>query len=84
MARSTALKLQMWGNSIALRIPSAIARRARLAAGQTVEISVAESGLTVVPAGKRDLSLDERLRQFDPTLHGGEAMAARRAGNEAI
>ena len=84
MAKSVALKLQMWGNSLAVRIPSAIARTAKLLPGQPVEISVEELGVLIVPVGGRDLTLAERLRQFDPSLHGGEAMVARRLGHEAV
>lgn len=84
MTKSVALKLQMWGNSLAVRIPSAIARTARLLPGQPVEISVEEVGVSIVPVGSRDMTLTERLRQFDPSLHGGEAMVARRVGHEAI
>lgn len=84
MPKPAALKLQMWGNSLAVRIPSAIARVAKLSPGQPVEISVEDVGVSIVPLGGRDMTLAERLRQFDPTLHGGEAMAARRTGHEAM
>lgn len=30
------------------------------------------------------MTLAERLRQFDPALHGGESMIARRVGREAV
>jgi antitoxin MazE len=56
----------------------------RAETGQLVEISVEEVGLSIVPFGSRDMSLAERLRQFDPSLHGGEAMVAHRVGREAI
>ncbi len=84
MRKSAALKLQMWGNSLAVRIPSAIARAARFSPGQPVEISVEEVGISIVPVGSRDMTLAERLRQFDPLLHGGEAMVVRRVGREAM
>ncbi len=84
MPKSAALKLQMWGNSLAVRIPSAIARTAGLSPGQPVEVSVDEGGVLIVPIGSRDMTLAERLRQFDPSRHGGEAMATRRVGHEAV
>ena len=76
--------ISKWGNSLAVRIPAAIARSAKLSEGQSVEISVAEAGVSIVPAGRRELTLAERLERFDPALHGGEAMIAKRVGREAM
>ena len=84
MAKSAALKVQMWGNSLAVRIPAAIARSARLSAGQPVEVSVADVGVTIMPTGRREMTLGERLERFDPARHGGEAMISSRVGREAI
>lgn len=39
MSDTASLKVQMWGNSLAVRIPSGIARKARLVAGQSIAIS---------------------------------------------
>ena len=84
MAKSASLKVQMWGNSLAVRIPAAIARSAKLSAGQPVEVSVAEIGVSIVPAGRREMTLAERLERFDPARHGAEAMAAKPVGREAM
>ena len=84
MAKSASLKIQRWGNSLAVRIPSEVARSAKLTAGQPVEVSVEEFGLAIVPVGQRHVSLAERLQAFDPARHGGEAMVTRRAGKEAV
>jgi antitoxin MazE len=84
MAKAATLTIQRWGNSLAVRIPSAVARSARLTEGQPVEVSVQEVGVAIVPVGKQAMSLAERLSAFDPDLHGGEAMAARRRGVEAM
>lgn len=84
MPKPAALKIQRWGNSLAVRIPSAIARAAKLSAGQPVEVSVQEFGVAIVPIGQREMTLAEKLQAFDPKRHGGEAMAARRVGHEAI
>ena len=42
-----------WGNSLALRIPSAIAKQMRVAAGETVEIRIKGTTLLVEPAGEQ-------------------------------
>jgi antitoxin MazE len=83
MPKSATLKIQRWGNSLAVRIPSEVARSAKLSAGQPVEVSVQEVGVAIVPIGPREMSLLERLHAFDPLLHGGEALVTRRIGNEA-
>ena len=84
MPKPAALKIQMWGNSLAVRIPSAIARSAKLSAGQPVEVSVQEIGVAIIPIGQREMTLAERLQAFDPKRHGGEVMVTRRVGREAI
>lgn len=84
MAKTATLTVQQWGNSLAVRIPAAIARSAHFAVGQPVEISPADDGVLVRRAGKPKLSLAQKLAAFDPARHGGEAMAARPIGNEAL
>jgi antitoxin MazE len=44
MTRTANLKIQQWGNSLAVRIPSALARSAHFTLGQTIELSLQESG----------------------------------------
>jgi antitoxin MazE len=41
-----------WGNSLALRIPAAIAKQMRVSAGEKVEIRLEGSKLVVEPAGE--------------------------------
>ena len=84
MPRVARLKVQQWGNSPAVRIPAAVARSARFVVGQPVEVSVAEEGVLVKLAGKPKLTLAQKLAAFDPATHGGEAMAGRPIGNEAL
>jgi antitoxin MazE len=77
-----ALKVQRWGNSLAVRIPASIARNAHFEAGTPVEVALQEVGIAVKPIGERNLSLNERLEMFDPKKHGGEAMATGLVGAE--
>ena len=84
MPKSASLKVQMWGNSLAVRIPAEIARTAKLSAGQVVEVAAQEVGVYIVPIGPREMTLAERLAAYDPEAHGGEVMAVRRAGREAM
>ncbi|MBS0367444.1 MAG: AbrB/MazE/SpoVT family DNA-binding domain-containing protein [Proteobacteria bacterium] len=85
MAKSAALTVQRWGNSLAVRIPAALARSARFVVGQPVELSVTDDDAVLVRrAGKPKLSLAQKLAAFDPARHGGEAMATRPIGKEVF
>lgn len=84
MAKTATLTIQKWGNSLAVRIPAAVARSAHFEAGQEVEVAADEIGVTVRPVGPRKLTLEEKLAKFDPVKHGGEAMATGRIGAEVF
>ena len=80
--KTAKLTVQKWGNSLAVRIPAAIARTAHFYLGTLVELSVRENGIFVKPIGERKLPLDERLDAFDPKKHGGEVMSSKHVGLE--
>lgn len=84
VAKTATLKVQQWGNSLAVRIPAAVARSARFVAGQPVELSVGEDGVLVKIAGKPKSTLAQKLAAFDPGRHGGEAMATGAVGVEVL
>jgi antitoxin MazE len=84
MPRNVNLTVQQWGNSLAVRIPAAVARSARFTVGLPVEISVQETGLLVRPVGEPRLTLEQKLARFDPVAHGGEAMVTHRVGREVL
>ena len=83
MAKSATLTVQRWGNSLAVRIPAAVARTARIKVGQPVEVSAQDSNVLVRPIGDPRLTLAQKLAAFDPSLHGGQGMATRPVGKEA-
>lgn len=61
--------IQKWGNSLALRIPMAVAKQIQVSEGDDVQLKVGASGLTVKPVPKR-LFLDDLLDQMTPeNLH---------------
>lgn len=61
--------IQKWGNSLALRIPQAVARQILVKEGDTVVLKVGGSGLTIKAASKK-LSLDDLLDKVTPeNLH---------------
>lgn len=84
MTKAATLTVQQWGNSLAVRIPAAVARSARFKVGQPVEVSARDSNVLVKAVGKPKLTLAQRLAAFDPALHGGEVMATATVGNEVL
>ncbi len=61
--------IQKWGNSLALRIPQAVARQIHVKEGDTVELSVGAGSLTIKPAVEHP-TLDELLAAVSPeNLH---------------
>jgi antitoxin MazE len=64
-------RVQKWGNSLALRIPKAIAAEAGLHADLAVELSLAEGRLIVQPIKPQPLTLEQLLRGItDENLPG--------------
>ena len=84
MSKSATLTVQQWGNSLAVRIPAAVARSARFKVGQPVEVSAQDSTVLVRPIGKPATTLAQKLAAFDPSLHRGEAMASTPVGAEVV
>jgi len=78
------LEIKTWGNSLGVRIPSAVARAARLRASQPVKLTVEDGRVIITPQSPKPLTLAERLERYDPALHGGEAMATPLIGAEKI
>ncbi|MEO0002775.1 MAG: hypothetical protein RLZZ22_467 [Pseudomonadota bacterium] len=70
------LFLKHWGNNLGVRLPQAVAREAHLHADQQVRVSVEVGRVVIEPLAAPALSLEDRLKRFDPARHGGEVMAA--------
>ena len=75
--------VQDWGNGLGVRITSAVAKAAKFARGLPVTVEVVEEGILVRPvASKPKRTLAQKLKAFDPKVHGGEAMPKHRVGGE--
>lgn len=84
---TTAVKVeqtvQEWGNGLGVRITSAVAKAAKFARGLPVTVEVVDEGILVRPtASKPKLTLAQKLKAFDPTIHGGESLPDGRVGAE--
>ena len=76
--------VQEWGNGLGVRITAPIAKAAQVARGTPIKVEVVDGGFFVRVCGKPKLSLAQRLKQFDPQVHGGEVMASGRVGKEVF
>ncbi len=76
--------LQEWGNGLGVRITAPVAKAARFARGLPITVEVVEGGVFLRAAGKPKLTLAQKLKAFDPKIHGGEAMVSGRIGAEVF
>lgn len=84
MTKIVASTVQKWGNSLAVRIPSSIARSAHFQPGTPVEVAIQGGIVLVKLQGAGKMTLDERLDIFDPQKHSGEAMVSASIGKEKL
>jgi antitoxin MazE len=83
MGAKAELKIQNWGNNLAVRIPAALAKAARVTSGQEVTVEVLDGNIVVKPQGRPPrLTLAQKLKAFDPKLHGGDVMSDTPVGKE--
>jgi antitoxin MazE len=73
--------IQKWGNSLALRIPSAVARQIQVEEGDAVHLEVGGNALTVRPARPR-YRLADLLRKVTPQNRHPETDWGRAQGRE--
>ena len=77
-------QMQKWGNSLAVRIPKAIADQVKLKEGDALEIEVANDGsLRVVPASKVP-TLSQLVAQITPENRYEEVSLGPAVGKENV
>ncbi|MEZ6087897.1 MAG: AbrB/MazE/SpoVT family DNA-binding domain-containing protein [Pirellulaceae bacterium] len=76
--------IQKWGNSLAIRIPQALAGQLEVEAGASVELQVREGELVVRPVRSKKLSLGELLKNCRPSQLHGETDFGADVGREVI
>jgi len=59
------IRVKKWGNSLALRIPTAVARSAKLGEGSELELALVRGRLVMAPL-RTFYSLDELVRRITP------------------
>lgn len=76
--------VQEWGNGLAVRITAPIAKAARFTVGSPIQVEVVAEGVLLRAVGEPKLSLAQKLKAFNPAVHGGEAMPSGRVGAEVF
>ena len=76
--------IQKWGNSLAVRIPMAVAGQLAVTEGTTVDLEVREGELVVRPTQPISLSLEELLRDCKPSQLHGETDFGADVGREKV
>ncbi|MFM9965282.1 MAG: AbrB/MazE/SpoVT family DNA-binding domain-containing protein [Planctomycetaceae bacterium] len=76
--------IQTWGNSLAVRIPAALANQLSVTSGTEVDLSVSDGALLVKPAKRRKYRLSELLKNCRPRQLHGEMHFEPDVGREVI
>jgi antitoxin MazE len=76
------MRVTRWGNSLAVRIPKALAEQAEIEDGSEVEVSVADGVLTVRPR-RKSYTLDQLVDQITPENRHDEVDWGEPEGKEA-
>jgi len=76
-------KIQKWGNSLALRIPKAVAELVEFSDGREVELTVEDGRVIVQPVRKRRYTLEELVAGITDENRHDEIGTGPSVGNEA-
>jgi antitoxin MazE len=76
-------QMSKWGNSLAIRIPKAVAEKARIKEGDSVEIK-ADRGRIELRRAERIPTLEELVAQITPENRHGEIDWGPDVGREKI
>jgi antitoxin MazE len=76
-------RIAKWGNSLAVRIPLAIAKQASLTEGDSVELALDPEGGIVVRPARRSYELSDLVAQITPKNRHQETDWGRPRGKES-
>ena len=75
-------QLTKWGNSLAIRIPKAVAEAAKLRQGDRLELAVAGPGAVEIRSAKQKPTLAQLVKGITPENRHGETDWGKQVGNE--
>jgi antitoxin MazE len=76
------VRVQKWGNSLAVRIPKPLAEDAEVMEGTVLNLAVSEGKVVATPVQQKKLSLSELLAKVNKKNLHGEVDFGRSAGRE--
>ena len=77
------VRLQKWGNSLAVRIPRSFAAETGMADQGEIEMSLEDGGIVLRPVRAPTYSLDELVARITPDNRQGVVEAGPGVGGEA-
>lgn len=77
-------KTSRWGNSIGVRIPRDLAKRAGIEVDSSVEINEADAGIIIKAVGKKEYSLKELVKGITPQNRHNEVDFGHPVGKELL
>lgn len=77
------VRVQKWGNSLAVRIPKPLAEETAIRSGSTIDISRVEDALVIRPVADTEYRLEELVAGITAENRHEEAPTGEPAGKEA-
>lgn len=75
-------KVQMWGNSLAVRIPQSVAKETRLSSGEAVNLAFRDGQIVMEPIRQQKYRLADLLKGVTPQNRHGEVATGDAVGRE--
>ena len=76
-------KVQKWGNSLAVRIPQAVAKDTQLHSGETVDLASRDGQIIIAPVRQQRYKLSNLLKDVTPKNRHAEIVTDAAVGKEA-
>ena len=77
------VRVQKWGNSLAVRIPKPLAKDAEVTEGTVLNLAVSEGKVIATPVLRRKLTLDQLLAKVTKKNRHAEIDTGKPVGREA-
>ena len=78
------ITVSRWGNSLAVRIPSSVAARAKLTEGDSVEMSVSSRGKVMIAGVRKELDFGALYKMITPENKYEDVGTGAARGNEVV
>jgi antitoxin MazE len=76
------VKVQKWGNSLALRIPKAFASQSKIREDEYVKLTLEDNKIVIEPNREKSYTLSELINGINETNLHGEVNTGQQTGSE--